>query len=287
MKRLIVGIIHKLIIRISMDDLFVRLSKHHLFFQKFIPLHSYYPQTIKKAERNKAFFSLNVNDYMQWHLWAGINDLAWQKAIMYEGGVIVDVGTNVGAFALKTLANTKKAIVHTFEPNPFIHKNFRNNVNLNKNIEKRLIVNSCALSNRRGFSQLYINSSNSGASSLNPDNSIAESIEVELNTLDNYINDNKITNIKFIKIDVEGFEPQVLEGAYETISKYKPDLFIEVTPSWWCSNGYDVMAVLQSLKKLNYRFFPIVNENKSDIDELELETVIKFKDQFNLYLKCH
>ena len=60
--------------------------------------------------------------------------------------------------------------------------------------------------------------------------------------------------ISFIKLIVEGYEPEVFKGGWETIKKFKPPIFFEVTPSWWQENNAGVSVVLSSLEKLGYRF---------------------------------
>ena len=54
---------------------------------------------------------------------------------------------------------------------------------------------------------------------LKPDDLISKKVDVEIDTLDNYINDNNIEQVDLLKIDVEGFEESVLEGCLESISK--------------------------------------------------------------------
>ena len=53
---------------------------------------------------------------------------------------------------------------------------------------------------------------------------------------------------------VEGFEPEVFKGGWNTISKYKPPIFFEVTPRWWKENNSTVEEVLDKLRALGYHF---------------------------------
>jgi FkbM family methyltransferase len=72
----------------------------------------------------------------------------------------------------------------------------------------------------------------------------------------------------FIKIDVEGFELYVLQGAIETIRKYKPWLLIEVFPD--CLKRYNHSAdhLREFLDKNGYHYRPIGEENSVRWDYL-------------------
>jgi len=52
-------------------------------------------------------------------------------------------------------------------------------------------------------------------------------IEIEVKTVDQFVNDNNIDNINLIKIDVEGMEQEVLNGSSETLTNQSPYIFIE------------------------------------------------------------
>ncbi|HEU5290846.1 MAG TPA: FkbM family methyltransferase, partial [Cyclobacteriaceae bacterium] len=65
---------------------------------------------------------------------------------------------------------------------------------------------------------------------------------------------NKPSKIAFIKLIVEGFEPEVFKGGWNTISQYKPPVFFEVTEKWWKENNSTIEEVLDKLRGLGYRF---------------------------------
>lgn len=251
---------------------------------KLIPLHkNYSSETSKHVKRNNSLFNLNISDYMQWHIWADLDDLSWEKAILQKEGEILDIGANVGAFSLKTLLNSNHEItIHSFEPNPYVFEKLQTNFNLNPAIKNNYKLNKIGLSNEKGRLNFYWNKNNSGGGSFtsNYQNTLKESIEVM--TLDQYVNINKLENITFIKIDVEGYEPQVLKGAIETIKKYKPTIFIEVSPHWWKKSNYTVIEVLSIFEKLNYKFFPIIEEKEQK--EATLNDLKNINHQYNLYL---
>ena len=76
-------------------------------------------------------------------------------------------------------------------------------------------------------------------------------------SLDNYCKLNSITQVDFIKIDVEGFEMKVLKGAQQIIEAYKPSLFIEVNDANLKAQGDGIEIMFDFLKKGGYSFFNV------------------------------
>lgn len=137
--------------------------------------------------------------------------------------VSLDVGANKGVYTwfMRNLASD----VYAFEPNPKIYP-------VVKRLETRNVhVSSVALSDKSGAASFRVprhrrgGFSNQGGSLSAvkvPDNYVG--VDVETKRLD----DLGIEDVGFIKIDVEGFEQEVLAGAERTISRDKPNLLIEM-----------------------------------------------------------
>lgn len=90
--------------------------------------------------------------------------------------------------------------------------------------------------------------------------------QVRLMKLDTLAREQKLERVDFIKLDVDGFEGQVLLGAVETFQKFTPGLVIEITPSEMIKNGDDPVKIIGFLKNLNYSFF---DEDYQKIHDLE------------------
>ena len=134
---------------------------------------------------------------------------------------MVDIGAQYGDYAI-LLSKVYKATVYTFEPLPENFKEIIENIKLNGLNERQIQAFNVALGNKDKTEVL----SYSGEMA----NNIGEGkrIEVEFRTLDSY-------KIKpdIMKIDVEGFELDVLEGGVETIKKYHPKIIIETHSKEW------------------------------------------------------
>ncbi len=127
------------------------------------------------------------------------------RELLKSGGVFLDIGANIGSYSVSMMDICDEIIA--FEPHPYTSKRCKMNFLLNGVSED--CVKQLALSDSVGT----INFSDYGGSStvnhIVKDNS---GIEVEVNTLDKFIIDNKFSKEKkyVLKIDVEGFEEEVL-----------------------------------------------------------------------------
>jgi len=130
-----------------------------------------------------------------------------------SGGVFVDIGANVGGYTIR-LARLGR--VYAFEPHPLLFAKLKYNLNLN-HIQHSVVAKKVCVSNKAGYTKLAI-SRHMGKHSivLNVQDKLAEII-VESTTLDDeLINE---SHIEAIKIDAEGAEPLILEGANKTLQK--------------------------------------------------------------------
>ena len=127
---------------------------------------------------------------------------------------VVDIGANIGnhAFFFKEVCQAKKVVC--FEPHPDNFPILQENCPTCEN-------HSVGLSseNTEGFLELVESiSHNSGTSRLG-----SSGHPIEIKTLDSY----NFKNVTFIKIDVEGYELEVLKGAKKTIEESYPDILVE------------------------------------------------------------
>lgn len=140
----------------------------------------------------------------------------------------IDIGAKVGMYTYRIRARSSDVIV--FEPVPLFHDMLRAVFE-----GKRGHIEPVAASNRRGTAKLRMpfgaeGKRQFGRSSIEPANPLVhediahtEELEVETRPIDDY----KYPNIGFMKIDVEGHELAVLEGAARTIAAQRPNLLVE------------------------------------------------------------
>ena len=139
----------------------------------------------------------------------------YKEFIPKKEQVVADIGAQYGDYAI-LCSKVYKAKVYTFEPLPDNFKEIEENIKLNDLTEKEVKAFNVALSDEN--KEKYITFDGDMANSIGK----GKKIRIKFRTLDSY-------KIKpdIIKIDVEGFEVNVLRGAIKTIKKYKPKIIIE------------------------------------------------------------
>lgn len=144
-----------------------------------------------------------------------------------EGQVFFDIGAHVDGWYSILASRIVKDTGHVycFEPIPAFFSRLNENIALNgcRNVTQE----SHALSNVNKKEKFFISGPESSLQNGSEDNGL-ETVVVDTITLDEYTARKGIKRVDFIKIDVEGVERRVIEGAAETIGKYRPLLLVEV-----------------------------------------------------------
>jgi FkbM family methyltransferase len=137
---------------------------------------------------------------------------------------IIDVGANIGQFAIASSSIYPQAIIYSFEPNPGCVAKMKRNVSHKKNIN----IFAMGLGDHDAMFDLHINSHSHSSSFLAlsdnhkqvfPDAVEKRRISVNVKTLDHIFQDIQLTPPILLKLDVQGFEAAVLAGASETLQK--------------------------------------------------------------------
>src|ERR671922_680338 len=175
------------------------------------------------------------------------------------GETVVDVGAHIGLYSLiaaKRVGTSGKVIA--IEPDPENFKILKKNILLNQLTNVEAV--ECAVYSTREKLKLFLPEIEGGRTIFNTvmqdraRTSTENFIEVEANTLDNILESINITEVNWIKIDVEGAELEVLKGAVNTLSSNKNiTLLIEVHGD---ANYKPILEVFEEYK------FQIVYEEK-------------------------
>jgi len=212
------------------------------------------------AECDGIKYKLNLRDAVQSMIYFNIleeNDLRYISKLVPKGGVCIDVGANVGLYALHFAKWAgKNGIVHAFEPDPNNLKQLKENARLN-GVADILHIHDIALSNKNGMAPFYqTDPLNSGWGCLHRYDDIAISgvIDVKTATIDNFLHSEKIERVDFLKVDIEATEFEFLEGAKESLKnqvfKY---ILIEFNGIRLEERGKSFSDFLQLFSDNNYR----------------------------------
>jgi FkbM family methyltransferase len=174
-----------------------------------------------------------------------------------ERPVVIDVGANIGVHTLRWAAGVPGARLYSFEPSPETRARLLGNVRRN-GLEGSVTVFPCALSDAPGSATFY--HCRDGAFSSLRDTGrqeVTDSFEVEVTTLDGFVTAQGLDTPALVKIDVEGFEEQVIAGGRRTLASAGPDLFVEI----YGGSGSDAQPerTIAGLQALGYRAFVLVD----------------------------
>lgn len=146
-----------------------------------------------------------------------------------KGGTLIDVGANYGYFSCLWASQNSKNKVIAFEASPANVQPLTNNINKN-GLSDAVTIIPTALGKEKGKLKFNLGSDSrqTGWGGLSLSSTNSRCIEVEVDTLDNYAEENNISKIDVLKIDTEGADTWVLYGAERLLSEKKIDhIFFE------------------------------------------------------------
>jgi FkbM family methyltransferase len=187
----------------------------------------------------------------EWHFLQGIGkeDVTadYIKPLLRPGSTFVDVGANVGYFTL--LASTLGARVVAYEPTPSVFARLRENVDLN-GFQQAQLVNA-AVMDKPGTLSLHLSGEDPEANSLFGDG--PQSVRVPAVSLDEDLAARGIEHVDLLKIDAEGAEAFVLDGATRLLSSPNPPaILVEVNAFTLRSAGLQPSDILSRLESHGY-----------------------------------
>jgi FkbM family methyltransferase len=170
-----------------------------------------------------------------------------------RGDIFLDVGANIGWYSL-LLARHQPAgvVVHGFEPDPETFALLEGNLRLNQLTGARAW--RCALSDSPGSKTLYrYSDKNTGRNSLLPINSAGQ-VEIESLRLDEFVRREGLetARIRFLKIDVEGYECAVLRGMGGLLPQV-PLILSEYSPRYMRRGGLEPQEFLDLFRGAGFQ----------------------------------
>lgn len=135
----------------------------------------------------------------------------WIVNRLPQSGTFVDVGANVGLITFSVHRRVPEARVIAFEPVPGNEVRWHRNRNLNGS---RACLEPVALADKPGVAR-FLADCDSGWGRLSADGDI----RVQVRTLDSYCAEHGIDRIDVLKLDTEGAEPRILDGAQTLLER--------------------------------------------------------------------
>jgi FkbM family methyltransferase len=191
------------------------------------------------------------------------NEMRFVSRYLQPGMTVMDVGAHHGLYTLLTSKCVGvQGRVIAFEPSPRECKQLRRNVRLNLTSNVRIVP--YAVGRERGLADLYVvEGAEDGCNSLRPPavTSRTHSVRVEVVSLDEFVRDEKIGRLDFIKLDAEGAELDVLRGTERLLqSVERPTFLVEVYDIRTLPWGYKAYEIVKFLASVGYSWFWVGGE---------------------------
>lgn len=250
---------------------------------------------------NKMYVNTNDRGIVPWLLIDGVMEEYETKLfrkIVKEGMVVVDIGANIGYYSLIAAKLVgKSGIVYAFEPEPSNYELLCKNIEVNS--YTNVVPIQKAVSNKQGRVKLWVNKADLAAPSFSEDNAslfskysaVGETsfVEVETTTLDEFFK-STVRNIKvdIIKIDTQGAEGLVVDGAQKILQSNHLKIITEFWPDGLRNVGNDPLELLSKLQEYGFKI-EFINERKQTLEPIE-EVIrscekARLTDGFNLLLQ--
>jgi len=198
------------------------------------------------------------------HLEDSYRALARRHPELFEGGHILDIGANIGYTSLVFAHAVNPAYqVYSFEPEEF---NFRLLQRLahSRQSQGRIVPIQTAAGDRNGSIQLWRNPSHHAdhrvlTSHLRERKTLDDSVQVPVVTIDGFVQrQGPSFPVRFIKIDVQGYELPVCQGMQRTLENNpKAVLALEYAPEEMRDLGFDPQELLNWLAAKNYQSYSL------------------------------
>lgn len=188
---------------------------------------------------------------------------------------ILDVGANEGQFAFEALGIWPEVTIHSFEP---LEKPSEILENKSKN-ESRIIVHKFALGDINGAAEIHVNASSASSSLLKLDENHQQAFpkavdvskqNIKVKTLDSIFKKLTCESQIVLKLDVQGFEYKVLQGALSSLSEIDY-IICELSFQNLYKGQHLALDIIDELEKRHFRFLGNVEYLNHPVTGLRLQ----------------
>lgn len=235
------------------------------FFRRICPPpKSFVGSSPRHVRRHGLAWELDLSDYFQWHQYFGFRDEVLDTILVFapESRLFVDVGANIGFYSTCAAAAAPHLRVRAFEANPVTAAKLRRHLDMNQ--IRSVEVDCVGVAEHPGEAVLRDHGGGEpGKYSLRAGGTSGH--RVRLQPIDVLLGDDSLVGPALVKIDVEGFEPEVLLGSGRFLASARPRIVFEWTIDWLAGKGEAVARVQALLHDLQYRLGVIVGARNGTV----------------------
>lgn len=215
-----------------------------------------------------------MGSLIYWRGYHSYRELRVLDRLLTPAMTFVDVGANRGEFTVFAAKRLPHGRVLSFEPLPDNFNELVHNIELNRLENVTPFAVGLAESSRRqplftSADETVHQSWNEGLGSLfASDYRTVELESIDLRTMDSVLAETDSDAMHCLKIDVEGAELHVLQGAFECLERFRPVVILEINAETFAAAGYSNQDVAELLTPFGYRLHAI--DRCGRVEPLEL-----------------
>lgn len=218
--------------------------------------------------RSRLGEAIYMRAYMSYklHVEDPLSALLKRYPELARGGHVIDVGANIGYTAiLFSRYIDERFRVHAFEPEAVNIQRLHRNISRFR--RSNIVVHECAVGKTNGTAKLWVNESHPGdhrvLTSRLEGNVRGGSVDVVMSSLDeawrSFLHSEPVA---LVKIDVQGYEHDVVEGMEALIAAARPAIIFEHDPRLNEAMGFDALAVPHALIANGYTLHSIAQDGR-------------------------
>jgi FkbM family methyltransferase len=208
------------------------------------------------------------------------------------GMTVLDIGANIGSHTLhlaKLVGATGR--VYAFEPTTFAYVKLLRNLSLNPELERRVVSQQCFLTGQDNDElphQIPSSWPLAGGQNLHPKHLGAQKStgDARARALDSVLVEYSNPPVHLVKMDVDGFECDVLSGARRMMSTCKPIFVMELMPYIFLERGHSLEQLMSFFVPLGYQFFDEKTNKRLPSDAPSLSRMIGDGASINVIAQC-
>jgi len=213
-------------------------------------------------------------------------------SLVRPGFTVLDIGANVGAHTLplaRLVGGGGRVIA--FEPTQWAVEKLRRNLELNPALQSHvtvchtMLVGSTAQALAPHIYASWPLFPQGGAVHQQHGGRLMETNGATTTTLDAALEQLGTTRVDFIKLDVDGHEPAVLQGAQETLRRFHPPILMEVAPYLFPPQTGGMESMLEQLGGLGYAMHDVGTQAPMPLDPVSLRGLIPAGASRNVVLR--
>ena len=194
------------------------------------------------------------------------------NAILKPGDVVLDIGANIGAHTLHfARAVGEQGRVLAMEPTQYAYARLLQNLSHNPDLSHRVIAIQAMLASDPAQNlepHFYSSWPLTGDGRVHPlHQGLARATnDAKVSSVDQIVDDHALAKVDLIKLDVDGYEIDVLRGAEETLRRFRPRIILELAPYTLAERGKDPREIAEILNRQGY-ITNDLNENRVELSD--------------------